>query len=81
VPVRLSACERTILRLVADGRSDKQIARELTISVHTVRTHLDRMYKHNGVHNRAAVVAAWFREREDLARNATEEAPSERDKT
>jgi hypothetical protein len=37
------------------------------------------MYKHNGVHNRAEAVAAWFRETEDLAWKATEEAPSERD--
>lgn len=58
--MRLSVREETILRLVAAGRSDKQIARELGISVHTVRTHLDRIYDRNGVHNRAEAVAAWL---------------------
>jgi DNA-binding CsgD family transcriptional regulator len=59
--MRLSTREETILRLIAAGRSDKQIARELRISVHTVRTHLDRIYSRNGLHNRAEAVAAWLR--------------------
>jgi DNA-binding NarL/FixJ family response regulator len=36
----LTARERQILRLLADGRRDDGVARELSISVLTVRTHV-----------------------------------------
>ena len=39
---RLSARERELVRLVAQGRTDAQIAAELYISIRTVRSHLDR---------------------------------------
>src|SRR5438105_635743 len=45
--------------LVAAGLGDKQIARELGVSPHTVRTHLQRLYRQNGVSNRAEAAAAW----------------------
>jgi DNA-binding NarL/FixJ family response regulator len=39
------------------GRSDKQIARELRMSVPTVRTHLCRLFSRFGVEDRCELVA------------------------
>lgn len=55
----LSWREQEILALVALGRSNREIADELFLSVDTVKTYLRRLYDKLGVHNRAqaAVVA------------------------
>ncbi len=52
--------ETQILRLIACDRSDKEVARSLGISQHTLRTHLSRLYERHGVHSRAAAVARWL---------------------
>jgi DNA-binding CsgD family transcriptional regulator len=49
----LSTRERELVTLVARGRTDAQIAAELYISVHTVRSHLDRMRDKTGCRRRA----------------------------
>ncbi len=50
-----------ILKLVAAGLSDKQIAEQLRLSPRTVRSHLDRLFQRHGLHTRAEAVAAWMR--------------------
>jgi DNA-binding CsgD family transcriptional regulator/uncharacterized protein YkwD len=62
-----------ILELAARGLSDKQVARELGVSVHTVRTHLQRLYLGQGFSNRAEAVAAWMaaRTESDAGETAT----------
>ena len=50
---KLSAREQELVRLVAAGRTDAQIAAELYISVRTVRTHLDRIRDKTGCRRRA----------------------------
>ena len=50
---RLSARERELVTLVAQGRTDAQIATELYISVRTVHTHLDRIRDKTGCRRRA----------------------------
>lgn len=45
--------EREVLRLVAEGASDKAIARELGISINTVHAHLDRIREKTGARRRA----------------------------
>jgi predicted ATPase/DNA-binding CsgD family transcriptional regulator len=50
---RLSARERELVTLVAQGRTDAQIAEQLFISVRTVRTHLDRIRDKSGCRRRA----------------------------
>jgi DNA-binding CsgD family transcriptional regulator len=45
---KLSARERELLSLVGLGRTDKQIAAELVISLATVRSHLDRIRDKTG---------------------------------
>jgi non-specific serine/threonine protein kinase len=50
--VKLSARERQLVALVAQGRSDAQIAAELYISIRTVRSHLDRIGDKTGCRRR-----------------------------
>ena len=49
----LSARERELVVLVAQGRTDAQIAEQLFISIRTVRTHLDRIRDKSGCRRRA----------------------------
>jgi DNA-binding NarL/FixJ family response regulator len=51
--IELSDRETQILRLLAAGERDQDIARELFITVATVRTHLDRIRDKTGRHRRA----------------------------
>jgi len=50
---KLSARERELVTLVAQGRTDAQIAAELYISIRTVRSHLDRIRDKTGARRRA----------------------------
>ncbi|HEU5267547.1 MAG TPA: helix-turn-helix transcriptional regulator [Jatrophihabitans sp.] len=55
----LSAREREVLELVADGLTDAQIARRLTVAPATVSKRLHRLYQRLGVTNRAAAAQRW----------------------
>ena len=50
---QLSARERELVALVAQGRTDAQIAAQLYISIRTVRSHLDRIRDKTGCRRRA----------------------------
>ena len=50
-----------ILDMIITGQADKQIARELGLSQRTVRTHIERLFKAHGFHDRAAAAAFWVR--------------------
>ncbi len=52
-PGKLSARERELVTLVAQGRTDAQIAAELFISARTVSSHLDRIRDKTGCRRRA----------------------------
>jgi putative nucleotidyltransferase with HDIG domain len=52
----LSARERDVLRLLAEGKVYKQIASDLTLSTSTVRTHLHNVYGKLGAVDRAQAV-------------------------
>ena len=49
--------ERQVVRLMADGHSNRAIAQSLYLSEATVKTHLVRIYRKLGVDNRAAAVS------------------------
>ena len=53
VPGKLSARERELVTLVAQGRTNAQIAAQLYISVRTVSSHLDRIRDKTGCRRRA----------------------------
>jgi len=53
--VRLSPREQETARLVAQGLSDKEIARHLNIATTTVRTHLENAFRKTGASNRAGL--------------------------
>ncbi|HEX5501606.1 MAG TPA: AAA family ATPase [Thermomicrobiales bacterium] len=53
-PAGLTAREVAVLRLVAEGLTDAQVAERLFLSRHTVSTHLRAIYGKLGVENRAA---------------------------
>jgi DNA-binding CsgD family transcriptional regulator len=48
----LSNTERQVAALAAEGRSNKQIAAELHVTVHTVEKHLSRAYAKLGIQSR-----------------------------
>jgi len=54
----LSAREREVAALVAEGCTDKEIARALGIGVSSVRTYLRRLAEKTGAHRRAALARA-----------------------
>ncbi|MDQ1293727.1 MAG: hypothetical protein QG608_1608 [Actinomycetota bacterium] len=54
--VDLTARERDVLVLVVDGCTTREIARQLSISSHTVDTHLRRMRRKLGARCRADLV-------------------------
>jgi DNA-binding NarL/FixJ family response regulator len=49
-----------VLRLVAAGKSNREIAAALVISDHTVRRHLQNIFAKLGVSSRAAATAFAF---------------------
>lgn len=50
----LSPQEMRVLRLLVQRRSNAEIARELVVSVNTVRTQVQSIYNKLGVHSRSA---------------------------
>jgi DNA-binding NarL/FixJ family response regulator len=58
---RLTRREREVMRLVADGRTNPEIAATLEVSRKTVKNHLTNVYAKLGVNRRDAAVAIWRR--------------------
>ncbi len=56
-PVGLTPRQLEVLALVAQGRTNREIAAELVVSEHTVRRHLQNVFVKLGVSSRAAAVA------------------------
>ncbi|QCI63907.1 response regulator [Phreatobacter stygius] len=55
---RLTPRQRDVLALLLRGHSNKEIARDLDLGHGTVKIHLAALFRHLGVRNRAAAVAA-----------------------
>jgi DNA-binding NarL/FixJ family response regulator len=54
--VQLTPREMSTLRLMADGKSNKEIANELSISERTVKTHLGHLFEKLGVTSRTEAI-------------------------
>jgi DNA-binding NarL/FixJ family response regulator len=57
LPIALTAREREVLRLVAEGLCDREIAKRLVLSPHTVHRHVANIRTKLGRPSRAAAVA------------------------
>ena len=53
-PVGLTAREVEVLKLVAEGVTDAQVAERLVVSIRTVHAHLRSIYRKLGVRTRSA---------------------------
>ena len=60
LPAGLTPREAEVLRLVAAGKTNRDIAVELVISEHTVARHLQNMFAKLGVSSRSAATAFAF---------------------
>ena len=60
VPAGLTPREVEVLRLVASGKSNSEIAEELVLSIRTVERHISNIYSKIGSHGRANATAFAF---------------------
>ncbi|MFE2040980.1 response regulator [Streptomyces sp. NPDC059477] len=60
-PDGLTARETEVLVLIADGLSNHDIARRLTVSVATVKTHINNLFAKTGMRDRAQAVRYAYR--------------------
>lgn len=58
---QVSEREAEVLDLVAEGRSNAEVAARLVLSVRTVERHLLNAYTKLGVHGRSEAIATWLR--------------------
>jgi DNA-binding CsgD family transcriptional regulator len=62
VTAKLSVRERDVVRLVAEGHSNRQVAEALCISIDTVKHHLTHALVATSCSNRTQLALAWQRE-------------------
>jgi DNA-binding CsgD family transcriptional regulator len=60
----LTASERRVADLVAEGLSNKEVAVRLVVTVRTVEAHLSKIYSKLGVRSRTALAASWKEQQE-----------------
>jgi DNA-binding CsgD family transcriptional regulator len=58
----LTPREKEILFFIVEGKSDKEIAKELYLSVRTVTTHIYHILKKFGKQSRVSLVAYYYRD-------------------
>jgi LuxR family transcriptional regulator, maltose regulon positive regulatory protein len=57
LPEPLSERELEVLKLIAAGKSNRRISSELFVSVGTVKTHINNLYRKLDAHSRTQAVA------------------------
>ncbi len=65
----LSGMQARVMELLASGLNRRQISEALNISLHTVNTHVERIYRKLGVHNAASAVALALTKEEPVSDN------------
>ena len=56
--IRITDREAEVIRLIANGHSNKEVADKLFISIHTVKAYLEHIYEKLGINNRVRL-ALW----------------------
>ncbi|WP_242619864.1 helix-turn-helix domain-containing protein, partial [Actinomadura fibrosa] len=56
----LSPREAEVMELIAQGRSNGEIARALVVSEYTIKNHVNRIFAKLGVRTRGAAMARWL---------------------
>jgi DNA-binding NarL/FixJ family response regulator len=56
-PVRMTAREREIIALIADGLSNKEIAQQVHLTTHTVKSHVRKILEKLALHSRLQLAA------------------------
>lgn len=69
----LTRREIEIMTLLAEGKSNSDIAGELVISPHTLKNHITRIFDKMGARTRAEAIVAWLAARDQLT--ATRDQP------
>lgn len=64
----LSRREGEVVRLVAEGRTNREIANELTLSERTIEAHLTNAFKKTGASSRAQLVRIFMESKNSVAR-------------
>lgn len=72
----LSKREQDVVRCVAEGLSNREIAGRLGLTEHTVKNYLFRIFDKLGVSSRVEVVLYAFRFRKDLVRTPVPDGPA-----
>jgi DNA-binding CsgD family transcriptional regulator len=62
----LSERERAVLALVAEGKTNGEVAAVLCVSPRTVGKHLEHVFEKLDVHTRTAAAAVWLADRARL---------------
>jgi DNA-binding NarL/FixJ family response regulator len=57
---QLSPREAQVMQLMAEGMTNRQIAGQLSVTVHAVKFHLASIYQKFGVHNRTEAAVAFL---------------------
>jgi len=57
LPESLSERELEVLQLIAAGKTNRRIARELFVSVGTIKTHINNLYRKLDTHSRTQALA------------------------
>jgi DNA-binding CsgD family transcriptional regulator len=70
----LTETEARVAELAAEGRSNKEIAAALFMSVHTVGAHLSRVYRKLGVRSRSELAGRLAKQASEAAKPASETA-------
>ncbi len=60
---RLTVQEKKIVHFLSEGKSNKEIANELSISLSTIKTHTNNIYKKLGINSRAQLLNSLNSER------------------
>ena len=59
---KLTLRELEIVRLLSEGKSNKEIANQLFISIHTVKSVLEKVYSKFDVNNRVQIAVLYVKE-------------------